>query len=63
MKNQYVIVELEPSNRLSELCGFPYFIQRRFTLSELLEKNIINLQDIEQMEQGKEIHKKLRVTS
>lgn len=56
-----VIMRLEPSPRLSELCGFPYFIERRFTLSELLEKGIIDKNDISEMATGREICKKIRV--
>ena len=58
---QYIIMRIEPSKRLSELCGFPYFVERRFTVEELLEQGVIDENDIEQMMQGTEIHKKIRV--
>ena len=60
-QGQYVVIRVEPSKRLSELCGFPYFIERRFTVEELLEKNVINEDDVEQMRQGIEISKSIRV--
>ena len=63
MKNlkddRVVIVSIEPSKRLSEICGFPYFIERKFTVKELLEKKIINKKDLEKMEKG-EIHKLIK---
>ena len=62
MNKQTVIVCLEPSKRLSELCGFPYFIERRFTVKELLKKRVIDENDVREMSQGKQIRKKLRVT-
>ncbi|KKK75919.1 hypothetical protein LCGC14_2868900 [marine sediment metagenome] len=46
---QYIIMRIEPSKRLSELCGFPYFVERRFTVEELLEQGVIDENDIEQM--------------
>ncbi len=56
-----VIVRVEPSHRLSELCGFPCFIEQRFKVKELLEKNIINADDIREMTRGKEICKKIPI--
>ena len=58
---QTVIVCLEPSKRLSELCGFPYFIEKSFPAKELLDKGIINEDDIAEMEQGRQIHKRIPV--
>ena len=58
---QIAIVSIEPSTRLSELCGFPYFIERRFTIKELLEKGAIDEGDVKEMEQGNKIYKKLTV--
>ena len=60
-QEQTVIMRIEPSKRLSELCGFPYFIERRFTVKELLETKVIDEDDIKQMMQGTEICKSLRV--
>ena len=56
-----VIMSIEPSSRLSELCGFPYFIEKRFTVQELLEKGVIDENDIREMRQGKQICKKVPV--
>lgn len=56
-----VIVRIEPSSRLSELCGFPYFIERRFKASELLEYGVINKDDISKMATGAEISKRIPV--
>ena len=58
---QKVIVTIEPSKRLSELCGFPYFIERKFTVKELMEQKIINNSDIAEMRQGRQIHKMIPV--
>lgn len=60
-KEQIVVVAIEPSKRLSELCGFPYFIEKRSTVKELLEKGIIDKNDVKGMEQGKQIRKKVRI--
>jgi len=54
-----VIMCLEPSKRLSELVGFPYFIEKRSPVWELLNKGIINKDDIGEMEQGKQICKEI----
>lgn len=61
MTKQTVIVSIEPSKRLSELCGFPYFIERRFTTKELLEKRVIDESDVREMRQGKQICKKVAI--
>ena len=58
---KYVIVSLEPSKRLSELCGFPYFIQRRFSVRELLDNKMIDENDVREMRNGGEICKNWRV--
>jgi hypothetical protein len=55
-----VVMSIEPSKEFSGLCGFPYFVQKRCTVRELLELGIINEQDIEEMEMGT-IMKKVRV--
>ena len=56
-----VIMRIEPSSELSELCGFPYFIERLFTVGELLKQKIINKDDISKMSSGIEICKKIPV--
>lgn len=56
-----VVMRIEPARRLSMLCGFPYFIERRFTVKELLENKVIDENDVNEMEQGKEIQKHLPV--
>lgn len=61
MSERIVLVCIEPSKRLSEICGFPYFIERRFTVKELLREKIIDESDISEMEQGKEICKKVPI--
>ena len=61
VSKKHIIMWVEPSKRLSALCGFPYFIERRFTVGELLKQKIITADDIKQMEKGNEIHKRLRV--
>lgn len=61
VSEQTVVVRIEPSKRLSELCGFPYFVEKRFTVKELLEKGIIDENDLEEMRQGKEISKDIPV--
>ena len=58
---QTVVVTIEPSTRLSELCGFPYFIEKRFTTKELLEQGVIDENDVKEMKQGEEICKKLAI--
>ncbi len=59
MNEQTVIVCLEPSKRLSKLCGFPYFIERRFATNELLKQGVIGKNDISEMRQGKQIRKRV----
>ncbi len=56
-----VIMQIEPSKRLSEITGFPYFIERRFTVAELLKQKVINEDDMMGMRQGKEICKNIKV--
>lgn len=58
-----IIMCIEPSKGLSELCGFPYFVEKRFTAKELLAKGVIVEDDIREMEQGKQICKSLTVQS
>jgi len=70
MLDRIVIVGIEPSTGLSEIfCdvlsvphGFPYLIERRFTVRELLEKNLIDEEDIRQMEDGGQIKKSWRAS-
>ena len=59
--NFNVVVRLEPSRRLSEILGFPYYIERTFTTDELLEKGIINQEDIARMATGEEINKQIPI--
>ena len=56
---QIVIMCLEPSKRFSEICGFPYYIEKRFTVKELLKQKVIDKNDIIEMEGGKQICKTL----
>lgn len=56
-----VILSIEPSKRLSEILGFPYFIDKKFTLGELLDKGIITEADIVNMEDGKQICKSVSI--
>lgn len=56
-----VVVRIEPSKRLSELCGFPYCIEKRVPLKELFDEKMIDKDDIKKMEQGNEIHKSWKV--
>ena len=58
---KYVIMRIEPSKRLSELCGFPYFIERCFSVKELFDNKIINENDIKEMRNGNEICKSVPV--
>ena len=59
MYTDNVIVAIEPSNELSEMIGFPYFIEKRFTIKELLDKNVIDDIDVSKMKQGVQICKKI----
>ena len=59
-KEQIVIVRMEPSKQFSEMCGFPYFIERRFTIGELLKHKMIVEEDIEKLKHG-EIQKQWRL--
>lgn len=45
-------MRIEPSKRLSELCGFPYFVEKRFTVKEALENGLVNECDLKQMKKG-----------
>ena len=44
-----------------ELCGSPYFVEEKFSVKELMEKGIVNAEDVREMLQGKEIHKQIPV--
>jgi hypothetical protein len=57
-----VIVRLEPSRRLSEILGFPYYIERSFAVEELLKKGIIDEADVSRMEAGEEIKKQIPIS-
>jgi len=56
-----VVMRFEPSRRLSELCGFPYLIERRFSVKELLDNKMINESDVREMRKGNEICKSWKV--
>jgi len=56
-REETIIMCVEPSKELSELCGFPYYIERRFTVKELLEQKIIDENDLSEMAKGKQISK------
>ena len=59
MKN--IIVTVEPSRRLSELCGFPYYIEKRIPLSTLIKQGVVTDIDLKEMEQGKQLHKSIPI--
>ena len=54
-REQTVVITIEPSKRFSEICGFPYFIERRFSVGELLDNKMITEGDIDEMATGKQI--------
>ncbi len=58
---KYVIVKVEPSKELSKMMGFPYLIERRFPLRELVENGIVNEEDVRLMELGETIPKSIPV--
>lgn len=55
-----IIVRMEPSKRLSALCGFPYFVEQSFTVNELLKNKVITQDDVLKMEVEGEIQKNLK---
>lgn len=61
MTRGQVVVCIEPSERLSGLLGFPYFIEKRFPVGELLRKGVVSEDDIDEMKQGKEICKQIAI--
>jgi len=61
MKKQTIVMTIEPSKRLSELCGFPYFIESRYSIKELQKQGVIDKNDIREMRLGKQISKTLPV--
>ena len=60
-KKSTVFIRLEPSKRLSEMIGYPYVIERKYSIKELLAKDIITENDLEKIRNGQEILKRLRV--
>lgn len=54
-------MRIEPSTRLSTILGYPYFIEKSYTIQELLDNGIITEDDIKQMQTGKEIKKQIPV--
>ena len=61
LAKRIVVMCIEPSKRLSELCGFPYYIEKRFTVKELLEQKVIDENDISEMKKGKQICKTIPI--
>ncbi|KKL27927.1 hypothetical protein LCGC14_2380260 [marine sediment metagenome] len=55
INEEYLIMSVEPSKRLSELCGSPYLVEKRVAASELLKAGHINESDIAEMRTGKQI--------
>ena len=47
-----VVMRVEPSKEFSRLCGFPYFIEERFSVEEALANGLVNKEDIERMKTG-----------
>ena len=60
-QNRQVVMRLEPSKELSEILGFPYFIEKKVPLQELLDNNIISHIDVDLMELGIEIPVRMEV--
>ena len=58
---EVLIVKVEPSKRLSELAGFPLFIERRFPVGELLKDGVIDEDDFKRLQEGEEIQKSMKV--
>ena len=56
-----LIIKIEPSKTLSSLCGFPYFIEKVLSIDGALEQGLINDKELEQMREGEEICKRLKV--
>ncbi len=63
MNEETVVMCIEPSKRLSELCGFPYFIEKHIPTKELLDKGVITTEDIEEMSRGRQICKSIRMVN
>ncbi|KKK62117.1 hypothetical protein LCGC14_3007540 [marine sediment metagenome] len=60
-QERMVTVIMEPSKRLSEMLGSLYYIERRYSVEELLEKGMIALGDIAELESGIPILKQFRM--
>ena len=56
-----VVVSVEPSKRLSEILGFPYYITKRHSVQYLLDNMIIKEEDIVTLECGETIQKHLPI--
>ena len=54
-----VTVTIEPSFRLSEILGFPYSIDKEFSLQELVDQGVVTDEDIKELESGKTITKSI----
>ena len=55
MTERMVVMTIEPSKRLSEIIGFPYFIEKRVPLKDLC----LSGEEIKRMESGEQIFKAL----
>jgi len=58
-----VVVTVEPSKRLSDLCGFPYYVEQVVNLEELYKQGIVTPEDIEKLETGEQLHKQIPLGS
>jgi len=56
-----VTVTIEPSSRLSEILGFPYYIDKKVSLQELVDQGVVTAEDIKGLEAGKTITKSIPV--
>jgi len=56
-----IIMRIEPSIYLSSLLGFPYFVEKGFTIEEALKEGIVTEDELREMKRGTEITKQLRV--
>jgi hypothetical protein len=57
----FIVMRIEPSKRLSELCRYPYFIEKKFKVEKLLKAGIITEGDIDRMKEGAKISAKIKV--
>ncbi len=57
MTGKIVTITIEPNTRLSEILGFPYYINKKVSLQELVDQGMITDEDVKEMEAGKTICK------